>query len=68
MIYLCSLYLTSLSASPPAWNITHSVQLQTNPREPKVVREEIPWVAGSSASTAWQLLLATAPSTLLGGI
>lgn len=56
MIYLCNLYLSSLSAPLRAQNITHSVQLQSNLKEPKIVRAEIPCAEGISASTAPTLL------------
>lgn len=71
MIYLCNLYLSSLSAPLWAQNITYSVQLQSNLKEPKIVSAEIPSAEGISASTAparlgavatrgsWQLLLST---------
>lgn len=52
MIYLCNLYLSSLSAPPRVQNITYSVQLQSNLKEPKIVSTEIPSEEGISASTA----------------
>lgn len=52
MIYLCNLYLSSLSAPPRVQNITNSAQLQSNLKEPKIVSAEIPSVEGISASTA----------------
>lgn len=52
MIYLCNLYLSSLSVPPRVQNITYSVQLQSNLKEPKIVSAEIPSAEGISASTA----------------
>lgn len=52
MIYLCNLYLSSLSAPPRVQNITYSAQLQSNLKEPKIVSAEIPSAEGISASMA----------------